>query len=281
MTILVQPPPKAKYQLSIADNERLAVARDAASSLSARLRGRGRPLRNCPIRIEFIRRLDESEPLPPMMRMLGSGGGRGGEVRLKLYLSLLWASPGGDHNTVFNAADWAQLLGLAKYSTNGKRRILEALDWLDEAGFVDKQSQPGKASTVVVLHESGDGTAYSIPSKGAPTGGAPSYRNLQHQWWTNGWLAGLSGRAIAFWLVLLDEVPGGDTARPLWMAESVTTNRYAFSPHMRQAAMRELADFALISRQRKMRSEAFKVKSSRTEISMFVPRLDQLPPIRA
>jgi len=60
----------------------------------------------------------------------------------------------------------------------------------------------------------------------------------------------------------------------------VTTNRYAFSPHMRQEAMRELADHGLIWRVRKMRQEAFKVKSSRTEITLHPDRLEEPPTFR-
>ncbi len=212
-----------------------------------------------------------------MMTMLGSGGGRGGDVRLKLYLSLLWASPGGEHDTEFVATDWARLLGLPRYSTNGKRRVYEALNWLTVYSFIEKQKRPGLPSTVVILHESGSGEPYSKPSSHTAKGGKPTYRRLQSAWWTNAWLAALSGRALAFWLVLMDESNNGTKTEAVWLSESQTLKKYAISPYLRQRAMRELRHFGLITTRRQLTREAFGVTSSRTRISLHLDALDQPP----
>ncbi|WP_420437350.1 hypothetical protein [Candidatus Poriferisodalis sp.] len=276
MKLQLDDPPPNPY-LSTDDQMRLEDAQAAGSSLARRLSTRSRDLRSCPVRTEFIRRRSEREAAPPMMTMLGSGGGRGGDVRLKLYLSLLWASPGGAHDTEFVATDWARLLGLPQYSTNGKRRVYEALNWLAARGFIDKQERPGLPSTVVILHESGSGEPYSKPSSQAAKGGKPTYRQLQSAWWTNAWLAALSGRALAFWLVLMDESNNGTKTEAVWLSESQTSEKYAISPYLRQHAMRELKHFGLITTRRQLTREAFGVTSSRTRISLHLNALDQSP----
>lgn len=269
--------PPTNVNLSADDDLRLELAEKASAKLAQRLNRRNRDLRDCPIRTEFLRRRSERSPVPPMMAMLGSGGGRGGDVRLKLYLSLLWASPGGRHDTDFLAADWAQLLGLPRFSTKGKRRVYEALNWLAAHRFIEKQERPGLPSRIVVLHESGSGVAYSKPSSQAPKGGEPTYRRLQSAWWTNTWLAAVSGRALAFWLVLMDESNNGTKADDVWLSESQTSRKYAISPYLRQRAMRELKYFDLITTRREFTREAFDVTSSRTRISVHIEELERSP----
>ena len=276
MKLQLDEPPPNPY-LSTDDRRRLELAQLASANLAQRLSLRNRSLRNCPIRTEFLRRRSERDAVPPMMTMLGSGGGRGGDVRLKLYLSLLWASPGGKHDTEFVATDWAQLLGLPRYSTNGKRRVYEALNWLAAHRFIEKQERPGRPSTVMVLHESGQGAPYTKPSSRTAKGGAPTYRQLQSSWWTEAWLAAISGRALAFWLVLMDESNNGAKADVVWLSEGQTSKKYAISPYLRQCAMRELKHFGLISSRREFTREAFGMKSSRTRISVHLDELDRSP----
>lgn len=248
--------------------EAVKEARRAGRHLAGRLSNQF-GLRDCQVRTEFIRRSSAQEPIPPMMRMLGSGGGRGGDVRLKLYLSLLWASPGGEHDTEFEAYSWARLFGLPEPARNGKRRILAALAWLDENKFVSKDRRPGKTTVVTVLHESGSGTVYSKPGARRLSGGEPVYRKLGSSYWTNGWSAAMTGRALAFWLVIMDETRSGEKEGTVWLSESQTEDKYAISPYLRQAALRELQSVGLIDTRRKYVREAFSVKSSRTEMRIL------------
>ena len=133
-----------KFVLTASDGPRVEKAQEAGESLARRLRGhppqRDLPRVSCTARTLPTRA--RSGTPTPMMRMLGSGG-RGGDVRLKLYLSMLWASPGGDHDTDFDAASWAQLLGLHRWSTNGKRRIYEAAEWLRSR--VRREDRPSRS----------------------------------------------------------------------------------------------------------------------------------------
>ena len=269
--------PTANAYLSADDELRLELAQKAGAKLALRLSRRHSNLRDCPVRTEFVRRRSERDAVPPMLTMLGSGGGRGGDVRLKLYLSLLWASPGGTHDTEFVATDWAQLLGLPQFATKGKRRVYEALSWLTAQGFIEKQERPGLPSRVTVLHESGSGGPYCKPSSQASKGGEPTYRRLQSAWWTNAWMAAMSGRALAFWLILMDESNNDAKTDAVWLSESQTSSKYAVSPYLRQRAMRELKHFDLITTRRQFTREAFGVTSSRTRISLHLDALDQSP----
>lgn len=248
------------------------VSRGAGITLANRL-GNEFVTRDCPIRTQFIRRPHETDPVPPMMQILGSGGGRGGDLRLKLYLSLLWTSPGGDNDTQFDAYSWSRLFGLEKPATNGKRRILASLNWLEDRRFVRKERRPGKATVVTILDERGDGSPYSSPVKLGQTGGEPVYRKLAVEYWSNGWASVLSGRAVAFWLVLMDETNSGTKPGSVWLSESQTMAKYAISSHVRQGALRELAHHGLIATKRTYVREPFAMKSSRTDMKILSPGL--------
>lgn len=265
--------PKHGHTLTSDDFERINAAEVAGRSMERRLDRHRQGVRECPVRVEFLRRKSPTLPAPPMMKILGQGGGRGGDVRLKLYLSLLWASPGGEHDTQFRAANWAQILGLPEYARKGKRRIYDAVGWLEEHHFVTVDRHTGRPSMVTVRHESGTGLSYTIPSNEVEVGGDPVYRRLQHTWWTSGWIAGLSGRALMFWLVLMDETANGTRSGPCWLSESQTKDKYAISPHLRQRALRELEAHRLISTRRKWANEPFGGRSSRTEITVRPKRL--------
>ena len=95
-------------------------------------------------------------------------GGRGGQVRLKLFLSYLWMQT--DEQGValaYPAQVWAQLLGLDRPDDAGARRIHEAQAWLERHRFITIQAQPGHANRVTVLNETGGGQRYFAPGVGA------------------------------------------------------------------------------------------------------------------
>jgi hypothetical protein len=193
-----------------------------------------------------------------MMFMLRGGtgerGGRGGALRLKLYLSMLWFGSGPPHDVTHPAYSWARLLGVNDPDRAGKRRVLDAIDWLDANGFVTRTHHPGKASTVRLLNDSGTGDPYTKPL--AVTGGRPSYRQLDADWWRNGWLATLGGPSIVVWLAYLDS-SGNKQGSPQWIAPSRTADRYGMSSDTRQSGLRELQQWGLLERRRTRRREPF------------------------
>ncbi len=200
----------------------------------------------------------------------GSRGGQGGEVRLKLYLSMLWLASGPPHDTTHPAYSWARLLGLDDPDGNGKRRVLDAIDWLDANAFLERRSTPGKPATVRLLSDSGTGEPYTKPA--GTVGGRPTYRKLEPTWWTNGWLATLSGAAVTIFLAYRNAA-GNMRGPPPWITPSVTKNRYGMSNDTRQKGLRELRDWGLITAHRSRQREAF--GSDRT-IARYALNLDRL-----
>src|ERR1700722_7039619 len=87
----------------------------------------------------FISREAPDNPPPPLARMLR--GGRGGQVRLKLYLSFLWfqTDSTGSVPLGFPSQVWADLLGLK--GSAGGRRVNEAQQWLERNQFITVQSR--------------------------------------------------------------------------------------------------------------------------------------------
>jgi len=189
------PPPREPSEHSLRLAERL------------KLQVKGRAAK---IRFDFIRH--EAGALPPLASLLR--GGRGGEVRLKLLLSLLWVAGGGSderHRTkAYPARAWAGLLDLPDPEGNGQRRIRDAIGWLEDEGLVRTMRTPGRPMALQLLLEDGSGHAYFDPAgaankkkkSGATLTGSDLYIGVPASFWTDGWLVTLSGRALAMMLVI-------------------------------------------------------------------------------
>src|SRR5688500_8111034 len=109
--------------------DRFAAACVAGSWFAQRARHRELQLRR-----SFVARREGKVGPPPLALLMR--GGRGGEVRLKLLLSLLWVGAKPPHDVTFPSRAWAHLIGLADPDTNGARRIREAIDWLTHHRFL-------------------------------------------------------------------------------------------------------------------------------------------------
>lgn len=137
---------------------------------------------------------------PPLARMLrdGSGnrGGRGGAVRLKLYLCLNLLAAHAPYNIrqVPNRA-WAETLALPDPEALGARRIGDALVWLDEAQMISLQRQRGTAPVVTLLDPTGTGHKYARYNR---------YVRVPLGFWREQWITHLSGAAVALLIILLD-----------------------------------------------------------------------------
>jgi hypothetical protein len=262
-------------------DERAEKARSAGDRIANRLRSVDGRVRACPIRREFLCRSAPEGTVPPMVTMLRGGtggrGGQGGEVRLKLYLSMLWFASGDGHSVEWPASHWADLLGLPDRDSKGKRRIQEAFGWLHKNRFVVVAQRPGKHPTVTILHEAGMGLPYTKPGKTATKGGEPTYRQMSNQWWTNGWLAELSGAAIVSWLVYQDE--SGERSDFVWLTPEQSLLRYGLSVDTRKKGLRELRNVGLVEHKRVRHSEAFSAERSITKYRLVPQRLtDPAPP---
>lgn len=238
------------------------------------LSGGADTVRSCPVRVEFMRKSTDPTEWwsPPTMHMLR--GGRGGEVRLKLYLSVLWLAVKKPHLVQEPAFSWAVLLGLPDPEGKGKRRIQDAVDWLAENEYLARKPVPGKPPMIELLHDSGTGEKYSSPIAPKPTA-SPTYRKLEPTFWTNGWMAVLSGAALVIWLAYLDERGASDEAG--WLSPSQTRERYSISDDTRKKGLAELKSFGLISPLHGWHREPFAHQFPVVRYRLNPSRLDQKP----
>jgi hypothetical protein len=139
-------------------------------------------------------------------------GGRGGEVRLKLYLLLrmIATSAPYDIKRLRTPQTLARTLELPK--ANGARRINSNLKWLVEHNFIDLRKQPPHPPSVQLLDPLNKGNPLPSPRATKP------YVTIPIEFWRNGWLLDLSPTAIAV-LFALKERLGAETRHLYMMAD--------------------------------------------------------------
>ena len=128
----------------------------------------------------------ESPMLAKLLR-----GGRGGAVRLKLYLciTLIAASTPYDMKRPVPNETWARMIGLPDPFTKGARRVADALTWLERLKLLKLDRKPGRPPLIQLLSPTGDGTDYTRP--------ASNYISIPLGLWEQGWLVHLSASAVA------------------------------------------------------------------------------------
>ncbi|WP_412542098.1 hypothetical protein R8Z50_06055 [Longispora sp. K20-0274] len=200
-----------------------------------------------------------ADPPPPLAELLR--GGRGGEVRLKLLLSMLWlvredpapvlASP---------ARSWATLLGLPDPEGKGARRVNDAIAWLEVQGYLVAEQDPAKVQRLITLkNETGSGEDWSQPGKvirqlepGDPARSDHMYVQLPPSLWTSGWITILSGASIAMLLLLYRQLAGADPDKTaLWFSPEDAKIRFALSNDTRSKGLQELTMAGIISMERR------------------------------
>ncbi|WP_031057769.1 hypothetical protein [Streptomyces sp. NRRL F-5702] len=220
--------------------------------------------RNAQVRVNFIERALHTDEAPPLARMLR--GGRGGQVRLKLYLSYLWLQKDDSaRQLAIRHSAWAGLLDLRDPKTAGARRISDAHAWLEENRFIEV-TRGGRLNLVTVLDEKGKGEPWVAPGAAAKkekeedtTGwGALFHRYVQipKTFWTEGYISVLSGAGVAMFLALLSEAGGLSSGHPLWFSPREAERRFALSEDTRSKGLRELSEARLITTKRRSVNEA-------------------------
>jgi hypothetical protein len=228
----------------------LTAARATAKRINERV-GRAR----VQIRSGFIESRTPATP-PPLTQLLR--GGRGGEVKVKLLLSMMWSAPSAPYDVTFPARTWATLLGLPDPEGKGAARVNDAIRTLTKLHYVRAVQRAGQPSRVFLLNELGTGEPYSHPGeiwqavKDADSRvrrKIPRYMQLPVDLWVNGWMAALSGTGLAMLLVLLDSARGKEPVR-LWFSQSVAKDRYALTEPTRKRGLDELEEYGLITVER-------------------------------
>lgn len=222
-----------------------------------RLVERSRRSRGVQLPVSFARGgPGQPSPLARLVR-----GGRGGEVRLKLYVStVLLAGGPAEHkqygaNTVVDvsAQAWARALALPDPPGSGARRIAEAQGWLDASGFLKVERRRGREPIMRLLSADGKGRPWVRPT-------AP-YITVPLELWANHWIWLLEATDLAVLISLLD-FQGGREAGPRrkgrlspspattpvgghWMTAE-ERSRYCLSEDTWRHAPRRLAELGLV-----------------------------------
>lgn len=212
-----------------------------------------------PIRNSFVRNDNPAED-PPMKKLVSIGGGRGGAVPVLLYVALIWKCAKKPFDVKLPARKWAELLGLADPTGKGARRVTHALQTLADNKLINLDKVHGEATKVTLLDESGDGSAYELPSTAYSRHGVKRdlYFKVSSKLWTSGDLQQLSASGLAMLLILLEE--GGfrpsqsptralhkfPKGRDIWFTTENFPARYGISASMRSRGTKELEDADLL-----------------------------------
>ena len=206
---------------------------------------------------------DGHEATSPLARLIQ--GGRGGEVRLKLYLCITMMAAGHpfDLRKPPTPIVWARTLGLA--DTTGPRRVSTALRWLEDSKFIAREKRlPGEPPKITLLDANGGGGKYVPPRSGG------RYVGMPIELWTEGWLLDLSATGLALLFVLRELLGGHTTSR------YVTKSRrgsYGLSHDTWTKATKELVGFGLLKVTRTPQGDDFTYQRMRNSYTLNLEHL--------
>lgn len=219
--------------------------------------------------IPFLRREDRAQVDPPPLAHMIRGG-RGGGVRLKLYLSMSLLATRRPHDVKnIPARVWAEMFALPDPETNGARRITDALGWLADHKLIRAERQRGRPATIYLLNQSGTGGRFVRPRG--------RWVTVPVDFWRAGWIAHLSGSATALLLILLEMQGGKKPQDPPWIAPAEARHRYDLSADTWSRASRELVDAGLLTIRRTNQGKAWDWRRLRNTYWVDIDRLSSPP----
>jgi hypothetical protein len=166
---------------------------------------------------------------PPLARLLQ--GGRGGSVRLRLYLCITMMATRApyDLKSPPTPSAWARLLALPE--DTGARRVSRNLKWLSNERLIALEPRPGRPASITLLDAGGTGGQYKRPMEEG------RYVGIPVELWTRGWILALSATALALLFALVEHQGGYDRAR---YVVADRRHRYGLSPDTWTLARKEL-----------------------------------------
>jgi hypothetical protein len=178
----------------------------------------------------------DGETRSPLAQLIH--GGRGGEVRLRLYLCITMMATRAPYDIVSppSPSTWARLLALP--SDTGPRRVSSNLKWLATERFIALQPRPGRPASISLLDPALSGGRYVRPVEHGRYVGVPV------ELWRNGWILSLSAVAIALLLVLIEHQ--GGYGQPRYVVAQ-RRERYGLSPDTWTLARKELENHNLLT----------------------------------
>lgn len=219
---------------------------DAARLTLSRLVARSRRQTGLQLPTSFLRGTGgDSAPLAKML-----SAGKGGDVRIKLYLSTVLLAGSVNKHPVHGAnvvhdvagASWARALALQDPSGRGARHVAAAQSWLHNAKLLRVKRRPGREPLVRLRSADGQGRRWQRPT-------AP-YLTVPIELWEQHWIWFLDAKDLAVLLALLDlqgesGLPSKPEVEPRWMATE-DYERYGFSPDTWRLAAKSLANKGIV-----------------------------------
>lgn len=191
-------------------------------------------------------RFEEGDPLLAKILRIPRGGG---EVALKTYLIVCLRAVAKPYSVTISASRVAGLQGLISLSddvdlgsrrANALKRVNRAINRLegDEYSLLRREARKGVASQLYLLLP-GSREEWREP--------ASPYVSIPIQFFENGYVFGLSGRAIALYIILRELIEGrkGENAGEAWVS-GVRKKEYGLSDDTWTRATRELEDMGLL-----------------------------------
>jgi len=275
------PAPAQATRLASDQDLAIRAAAEFARKVGSRRRESGAPVRKGFVSSAFYTGDAATPPLAALLR----GGGRGGQLRVKLYVSLLWLCSAAPFEASLPARAWAALLGLADPEVRGVRRIHEAIRDLQERNLITIRDRGGMPNVLGLLNENATGEPYTPPSTTYNTlsgQGAEPAQLRRHQYfripsslWTEGHICQLGGPGIAMLLVLLCEQSRAGT--PIWFTPEIARQRFALAHSTRNAGLDELRELGLITSKVEVTTEdgtylTFKRRRNVHQLNLGTPR---------
>lgn len=192
--------------------------------------------RNSSVRLPQIFARDRltKDPLPPLAEMMQGGG----EVRLKVLLTILMMATKAPHGRKVSSKELATMLDLRDPDGAGGRRVSKAIKDLERMKLVRVDREPGHVPLVTVLHPGGTGSEWNAMKLERP------WITLPIDLWRRGWFIALSGRALAV-LIILRELTHGRTSNGAWV-DGIRKRQYGLSDDTWTRGCRELREAGLL-----------------------------------
>jgi hypothetical protein len=171
---------------------------------------------------------------PPLAKMLQGGG----EVRLKVLLTMLMIATKHPHEARVSSRDLAAMLNLRDPDVAGARRVNKALGDLAAVPLIRREHRPGHVPNTTILDPGGSGEEWNTEQLTGTT-----YITLPPDLWRRGWLIALSGRALAM-LIVLREITAG-REKGAWVP-GTRHRQYGLSEDTWTKATKELREWGLL-----------------------------------
>ena len=248
-------------------NQSFEISSDALELLET-LVSRSKRKTGVPFSSAFICRRTPEDASPPLARLLR---GRGGSLRLKLYITFCLLGVGKPHDVFGAPYIWAKALALPESTTSGARTVRQATKWLEARRLVKMgKRKTGEYPKVFLRSQSGNGRAYARPKESGER-----YARLPTEFWEKGWILKLTGTGIAVLLVLLRLQYGKEANEAPWVKAAW---QYDLSPDTWTRGTEELVRIGILKKKNVVTGDEQAWRRRRNVYWVRLNRLEKYPP---